>query len=397
METNAIKFFQSTEGKELLSKYSDFKEKELDELVFYLAKKKIPYYPQLTTLLKLRKRAGAKFSLANEMFFDRQSLEAASTEKIGRHIAERFASFSKVADLGCGIGGNALFLAEKTNVLAIERSAERLEMARLNSRAYGVENKIEFVLGDIFEANFDDAEAIFIDPLRSREAKTKTRSIFNSEPNINEILAKIYKFKKNICLKISPAFDYKELLELPDEPELELVSEDGDNKVALLWFGDLKKNRRTATIIAGDSKRDLFLPLQKDLPEISIAKEPLKYIFEPNKAISKSHLVEIAAEQNGLIKLNAKTSFLTGKTSKNVDRDKFKIFKIIQYKPFSWQKMLKDIKKLNPESVSIINRGTPLKPEELSKKLKTKEGPGLFVLLSRLPDGSMYYFLCSRV
>ena len=55
-------------------------------------------------------------------------------------------------DAFCGVGGNAIQFAQTCDrVIAIDVDARRLELARNNARVYGVQDKIEFVLGDFFE------------------------------------------------------------------------------------------------------------------------------------------------------------------------------------------------------------------------------------------------------
>src|ERR1019366_2452459 len=61
---------------------------------------------------ELRLQARAKFSRAMQMFFTRPGLEQSSSEVVARHRAARYASFERVADLCCGIGGDLLALAQ---------------------------------------------------------------------------------------------------------------------------------------------------------------------------------------------------------------------------------------------------------------------------------------------
>src|SRR5262245_49147881 len=59
----------------------------------------------------LRRRAADKFTRAGRMFFCREALEQASGEPAARHRARRFEPLGRVADLCCGLGGDALALA----------------------------------------------------------------------------------------------------------------------------------------------------------------------------------------------------------------------------------------------------------------------------------------------
>src|SRR4051812_31745526 len=68
--------------------------------------------------VKLRVRARAKFSRADEMYFTAPGLEQASTERMSRHHALRYQSFARVADLCSGVGGDLIGLAEHRQVVA---------------------------------------------------------------------------------------------------------------------------------------------------------------------------------------------------------------------------------------------------------------------------------------
>ena len=68
----------------------------------------------------LRQRAASKFARASQMYFTREALEQASGERIAAYRAERFAAYARVGDFCCGIGGDALSLAQRTHVHAVD-------------------------------------------------------------------------------------------------------------------------------------------------------------------------------------------------------------------------------------------------------------------------------------
>jgi len=69
----------------------------------------------------LRRKAARKFAHPEGMFFTRDALEQATTEPLARYRAARFAGLGVVADLCCGIGGDALALARVAHVIAVDR------------------------------------------------------------------------------------------------------------------------------------------------------------------------------------------------------------------------------------------------------------------------------------
>ena len=87
-------------------------------------------------------------------------------------VADEVAALSppgEVWDLGCGVGGNAIAFARAGwNVIAVERDAGRLAMARHNAGLYGLADSIRWVCGDavgfLREAPFEAATLLHLDP-----------------------------------------------------------------------------------------------------------------------------------------------------------------------------------------------------------------------------------------
>jgi hypothetical protein len=66
----------------------------------------------------LRRKARAKFREADRMFFATEALEQATAQPVAEYRAARFASLALVFDLTCGLGGDALALAQVAPVIA---------------------------------------------------------------------------------------------------------------------------------------------------------------------------------------------------------------------------------------------------------------------------------------
>src|SRR5690625_6274426 len=90
------------------------------------------------TQSRLRAAARAKFGeFADGMLFTQPGLEQATRLTVAAHHASRYAAAgaSRVADLGCGIGGDAMALgALGVPVLAVERDELTAALATVNMR-----------------------------------------------------------------------------------------------------------------------------------------------------------------------------------------------------------------------------------------------------------------------
>jgi len=110
-----------------------------------------------------RYRLFSKFDSGIKM--DREAWYSVTPEAIAKHIASRCKS-NIVVDAFCGVGGNAIQFATTCNrVIAIDIDPKKIELARHNARVYGVQEKIEFILGDFFQVvPRIKGDVIFMDP-----------------------------------------------------------------------------------------------------------------------------------------------------------------------------------------------------------------------------------------
>ena len=116
----------------------------------------------------LRRRAAGKFSRATEMYFTREALQQASSETVSGYRMRRFAAagLRRIADLGCGIGGDALALATVAEVIGVDWDPLRLAMAQENLRVYGRGQRFLPLQADLLELSALSVEALFADPCR---------------------------------------------------------------------------------------------------------------------------------------------------------------------------------------------------------------------------------------
>ncbi|KZS94862.1 S-adenosyl-L-methionine-dependent methyltransferase [Sistotremastrum niveocremeum HHB9708] len=89
------------------------------------------------------------FSLYDQgCLLDEEGWYSVTPEALAQQIAER-CRCDTILDAFCGVGGNAIAFAQTCErVIAMDISPIRLALARHNAAIYGVEDRIEFILGD---------------------------------------------------------------------------------------------------------------------------------------------------------------------------------------------------------------------------------------------------------
>lgn len=187
---------------------------------------------------RLRQRAVAKFGArdAYRMFFTPNGVEQATRTSVAGHRAERFAGLGvrSVADLCCGIGGDAIALARAgISVLAVDRDPLTAQVARANAEALGLQDLVEVRCADVTEIDTAPYDAVFVDPAR-RGGRGR---IFDPEaysPPLSWATGAALKAPR-AALKIAPGVPHEAI---GPQAEAEWISDGGDVKEAVLWFGE---------------------------------------------------------------------------------------------------------------------------------------------------------------
>ncbi|KAL4235706.1 Trimethylguanosine synthase [Mactra antiquata] len=96
---------------------------------------------------------------------DREGWFSVTPEKIAEHIADR-CQCDVVIDAFCGVGGNTIqFAYTCERVIAIDIDPVKIELARHNACVYGVDDRVEFIVGDYLKlAPSLHGDVVFLSP-----------------------------------------------------------------------------------------------------------------------------------------------------------------------------------------------------------------------------------------
>jgi len=335
--------------------------------------------------LWLRQLAASKFSRAAQMFFTRPALEQASSESVAVYRAQRFRErgHDTIADLGCGIGGDALALAAGAEVLGVDWDPIRVTMALENVRSYGFAERFRPLQADLRELTPLPVSACFFDPSRRDEHGRRFFSVESYQPPLSMINRWLQKIP-HVAVKISPGVDYAEL---PRDAEIEFISVGREVKEGVLWFGDLH---------SGVARRATLLPEGHSLssgPEgaaeesVPVAR-PCSYLYEPDKAVIRAHLVEPLARQLGAYKIDPEIAYLTAET---VQLSPFaRCFALEAAFPFQLKRLRHYLREQRIGRVTIKKRGSPLEPDALRRQLRLRgEGHRIVFLTQVLGEATV--------
>ena len=328
-------------------------------------------------LALVRQRAAAKFTHAADMYFTREACEQASGEIIAQHRATRYQGYGHVADLACGIGGDAIGLARVTNVIAVDRDPLRLAMARENARVCGVGNRVRSVEADLEHDDIPHADALFFDPARRRGGR-RVFSLDEYQPSL-ALIARWHERTRAIGVKMAPGIHDDDVAAL-GAAEAEFVSVDGELKEAALWFGPLATPGRRATLLtrAGDV---LTMHAPTVQTNIGVA-EPRAYLYEPDPAIIRAHLVAEVAAQIDATQFDSSIAYLSA--DQRITTPWARCWRVVEWLPFNLKRLRVRLRALDAGAVTVKKRGSPLDTDALAKQLAADGTRPLVVVLTKL-------------
>ena len=342
-------------------------------------------------MAELRRRGQAKFGpLASEMYFVREALEQASGRGTADYHASRLASAgaATVADLGGGIGGDTLAFARAgRDVTLYERDPVRALFAEENARVWGLAAQITVVQEDITVVSVT-AQAAWLDPARRRDSR-RVSDPEDYAPPLSWLTELSARGIGSIGVKLSPASDHA--LAARYGAELEFVSEGGECREALLWLGGAQSGHRLrATLLTPDGQRSLAG--REDTPgQPCAATLNGRYLYEPNPAVIRAHLVGTLARQFDAAPVDPQIAYLLG--DRLVSTPFADAYEVMEQFPYGKKRLQEALTSHDVGRVIIKKRGFPQEPDEVRKTLKLRGTREMIVVLARVGKGHEV-FLC---
>lgn len=325
---------------------------------------------------QLRQRAVAKFGAADaeRMFFTPNGVEQSTRASVATYRARCFQALGvrSVADLCCGIGGDAIALARAgIRVLAVDRDPLTAAVARANADALGLADLIEVREADVTDIDTSPYDAVFVDPAR-RGGRGR---IFDPEaysPPLSWAVATALKSPR-AALKIAPGIPHEAI---PAEAEAEWISDGGDVKEAVLWFGTGTEGAVRATLLPGPRT----LP-GRGLPDPDV--RPVgRYLYEPDGAVIRAHLVAEVAEALGGGLIDPTIAYVTA--DEHHITPYATAYEITDRLPFNVKKLKATLREREVGVLTVKKRGSAVEPEELRKKVKPHGPNSATVFLTRV-------------
>ena len=341
-----------------------------------------------------------KFPRAAKMRFDREGLAQASSQPIVEYrtwkMRNRLGKVGKALDVGSGIGGDTIFMAMRWKVVSVDRDPEKMEMLLHNVGVYNVGKNVETVVGDIYELLEDpgfrekvsDVDLVFFAPSR-RSGGRRTVRFEEYEPPLS-LVKRLLEVSPNLCVEVAPGAD---LSRIEYDCDVEVISNKGEVKEVVLWFGDLKLSKEGRSMMATKLPERLTRVRSKGARKISVT-VPRDYLYEPDPAFIKAGLIDDLAHEYGLTLLHPKIAYLTGEAF--VDTPLLKPYRVLSVTGMDHGVINDELTRLNLGSVDTKARGVSIDHKEIRRLVRGKgehRGLVVFTLVKNKPSAIIADYL----
>ena len=339
---------------------------------------------------RLRSKARAKFGdFASRMLFTPDGLEQATRLSVASLHAGRFAGagIDVVADLGCGIGADALAMAAlDLGVLAVERDEATAAVASFNLAPFEAA-RVE--LGDATTTDLTGVGGVWLDPAR-RAGGHRLDNPADWSPALDWSFELAQTLPTGI--KLGPGLD-RSLL--PAEGEAQWVSVDGEVVELAVWSGVLARPGvgRAALVLRSGSAAELTAASDSADAEVGALGE---YLLEPDGAVIRARLIGDLARSipSGGRMLDPTIAWITTDSAPNTPFGA--AFRIVERYPLDVKTLKKELGARGIGTLEIKKRGVDVDPAAFRTRLGLKGDQAATLVLTRVA-GARVALLAERL
>jgi hypothetical protein len=361
----------TSEGWELLASLGPYREDEAFELNSTL--RKAGHSPELVSAVltqsRLRTRAEAKFGeFARSMLFTQAGLEQATRLNVAARHAERFAQagIRHVADLGCGLGADALALASMDlTVTAVEMDETTAACATVNLIPFP---NATVVHSDATAVSLDGIDGVWLDPARRTTSTSGTKRIWDPEafsPPLS-FVESLAATGRAVGVKMGPGMPHDSV---PAGCEAQWVSVGGDVTEVSLWFNSVSRPgiRRAALLLGPQGAAEITSAEDFDGGPTAPVGPAEGYLYEPDGAVIRAGLVaDVALELGGHL-LDEHIAYICAPELR--DTPFARAYRVLEVMPYNVKALKGWVRDNGITVLDIKKRGMSVTPEEVRKQL----------------------------
>ena len=396
-----VEWLASTEGADVIKRAHQFNDAltASTNLRKEFANVSTELISQAMTQAKLQQNLASRWGTdTTALLLTDDGISQATRPRVAHYRAQwlkrNFGDNARVLDLTCGLGFDALAMAEAgLDVQAIELDTTTALMASHNLKSAGVTVQN----ADATEVDISNVDVIFVDPARRnpnspRKIDGTTRRIFNPH-DWSPSWEFITSLSKRIAVvaKVAPGIDEETIADW----DAQWISEDGDIVEAMLSSEhDPNADKRQAVLLTKKSDEFLVFTGSAEPPIAEIG----SYLVCPDGAITRAGALDTLAHivNGGLV--NEHIGWITTYDSAAVEQllavnpASADCFKIIGQTKCDAKAIAMQIKDLPASAITIMTRGVTIDVDSLRKKVSPnldRTAPELVLALYREDAGNV--------
>jgi hypothetical protein len=313
------------------------------------------------SLVEARSKAGRKFGeLGKTIIADVSGVEQASGAAVASYKTTRIKDVlgdATIADLCCGIGGDAMALADRgLDVIAVDRDPLRAWMATHNGG-----QRVHGACADVGKIALDGLP-IHVDPARRAEGSGKRAWRLEDYRPGPEVIERLLTQSPNAAIKLSPGVD---LDKLPWQGEIEFISEQGRLVQAVLWCGGFAGAPRRATLIDEQGIHTLY-----GQPTSQGFHEAQQYLYTFDPSVERADLIGQLSAQLDAPTLHPWLGLLT--SDRVIDSPWTTGFELIDRLPWRPKRVKQWLAANDAGLVEVKTRGKACDPDREQQFLRGK-------------------------
>ena len=327
---------------------------------------------------KLRTRAEAKFGpFAASMLFTEAGLEQATRLSVAAQHAGRFqrAGLNWIADLGCGIGADALAIAAlELEVTAVDRDEVTAAVAAYNLAPWS-NARVEHADAESFD--IWGVDGVYLDPAR-RDGAKRLKNPSDWSPSLDFAFGLASRLPTGI--KLGPGID-RGLI--PDDAEAQWVSVDREVVELGLWFGAVARPgvRRAALVVGEHGSAELVAEADSADAETG----PLgEYVYEPDGAVIRARLIGDLARTLGGRMLDPTIAYVTADSA--IETPFAVGFRVVEELQLDKKAIRRALAAREIGTLEIKKRGVDIDPAAFRAALAPKGPASGTLILTRIGD-----------
>lgn len=332
----------------------------------------------------LRAKAAAKFGpFAARMLFTRAGLEQATRLSVAARHAQRIrrAGLTSVADLGCGIGGDALaFAGAGLAVHAVDADEVTAALAAYNLAPFGDDATVRHATAEEALGEPVPGQAVWMDPARRTSGHSETRRVSADEYSPSLDWAFAVAVQRPTGIKLGPAHDRDAL---PTDAETQWVSADGSVVELVVWSRELAREgvRRSALVIRGERSHELTGSADaEDAPVRALG----AFLHEPDGAVIRARLIGDVARSLDAGMLDPRIAYLTSDAA--LTSPFVQSFRVRETLPITPKTINAALKTHGIGRIEIKKRGVDVDPATFRRKLTLRGDAEATLILARFGD-----------